>query len=413
MKDILLPTIGTGGDVYPFIAIGAELKRRGHRVSLIANEHFQSAAQQAGIDFIQLAPVERYQAALNNPDLWNPKRGANLLATSVFAAMRDTYHIIADFNPATTQVVASGLMFGARIAQEKLKFRLTTIHLQPALFWSLQQPPIMAALQFPDWVPGAVKRGALRLVDRVVLDKLLAARTNEFRAELGLSPVRHLYSQWLRSPEQVIGLFPEWFAAPQSDWPKQTVLTGFVRGLGAQQDLTLPQELLEFLADGAPPVVFTAGTGMLHGENFFEQSVKACALLGKRGVFITPFREQLPSKLPSIIHHCDYASFSELFPRAAAVVHHGGIGTLAEALAAKIPQIIQPTAHDQPDNAARLEQLGIAATIKPRNYQAATVARKISALLSSSEVGARCNQYGVRIDFAGALRATCDAITSD
>ena len=410
--DILLPTIGTGGDVYPFISIGAELKRRGHRVSLVANEHFRPAAQNAGLDFIQLAPAERYHAAINNPNLWNPKFGAEMLATSVFAAMRDTYKIISDFNPATTKVVASGLMFGARIAQEARAFNLTTIHLQPALFWSLQDPPVMAALPFPAWMPTPLKRAVLKIVDRRVLDKLLAERTNAFRAELGLPAKKHIYSQWMRSTSQVIGLFPPWYGVPQSDWPKRTLLTGFVRGTGGQVPQPLSNELLKFLDDGAPPIVFTPGTGMQHGKQFFEESVKACVLLGKRGILVTAFRDQLPSALPSTMHACNYASFSALFPRAAAVVHHGGIGTLAEALAAKVPQLIQPMAHDQPDNAARLERLGVAATIKAKDYQADAVAKKLAALLESADVAANCNRYAPQVNFDAALQATCNAIIS-
>lgn len=94
------------------------------------------------------------------------------------------------------------------------------------------------------------------------------------------------------------------------------------------------------------------------------------------------------------------------------MVHHGGIGTLAEALAAGIPQLIRPTAHDQPDNAARLERLGVAATVRPKDYRAATVARRLEALLSASGVDGRCSQYAEQIDFDVALRMTCDVIVS-
>lgn len=407
--NILLPTIGTAGDVYPFISIGHELKRRGHRVILIANEYFQSAAQRADLEFIQLAPMERYITALQNPDLWDPKKGVQLLSNSIFAAMRDTFNIISNFDPAHTKIVASGLMFGARIAQEKLGFPLTTIHLQPALFWSLEAPPVMAALPFPGWFPDMLKRPILSMVDRFVLDKVLGEKTNEFRAELKLPPVRRIYSHWLRSPQQVIGLFPEWFAARQSDWPQQTSLVGFVRALPSANDTSLSADLLEFVAKGSPPVVFTAGTGMLHAEHFFAESIKACALSGQRGIVLTPFRKQLPETIPSHIHYCDYASFAELFPLASAIVHHGGIGTIAEALAAGVPQIICPTSHDQPDNAARLETLGASLTIKPKDYQAAAVTRYLSAL-SSTGIRAQCKQYAQRIDFGNSLSQACDLV---
>lgn len=408
--NILLPTIGTSGDVYPFIAIGHELQRRGHRAILIANEYFQPSAQRAGLDFISLAPLERYLAALQNPGLWDPKQGVALLAHSIFAAMRDTYDILARFDPAHSKIVTSGLMFGARIAQEKLGFPLTTIHLQPALFWSWKAPPVMAALPFPAWFPAPLKRPILAMVDRFVLDKVLGENTNAFRAELQLPPVRRLYSHWLRSPQQVIGLFPDWFAAPQTDWPRHTRLAGFVRALPQHEGASLGADLLEFLAQGPPPVVFTAGTGMQHGERFFAESIQACALSGQRGIVVTPYRQQLLQTLPPHMHYCEFAAFAALFPRAAAVVHHGGIGTIAEALAAGVPQLIHPTSHDQPDNAARLETLGVSRTIKPKAFQAATVAKCLSELVASPEIKQRSKQYAQRIDFGGALARVCDLV---
>jgi rhamnosyltransferase subunit B len=225
-----------------------------------------------------------------------------------------------------------------------------------------------------------------------------------------LPPVRRLYSHWLRSPQQVIGLFPDWFAAPQPDWPRQARLAGFVRVLPQHEGASLRADLLEFLAQGPPPVVFTAGTGMLHGAHFFLESIQACALSGQRGIVVTPYRQQLPQTLPTNIHYCEHAAFAELFPRASAVVHHGGIGTIAEALAAGAPQLVHPSAHDQPDNAARLEMLGVSHTIKPQAYQAATVAKYLSELVASPEIKQRSKQYAQRINFGAALAQVCDLV---
>ncbi|WP_018079200.1 glycosyltransferase [Thiobacillus denitrificans] len=410
--NFLLATIGTSGDVYPFIAIGQELQRRGHRATLVANEYFEPAAQQAGLHFISLANRQRYLDTLQKPELWDPKKGVQVLADAVFASMEDTYRIISEADHRDTRVIASGLMFGARIAQERLGIPLTTVHLQPAMLWSYEAPPVMAALPFPRWFPAVAKRPILKLVDRAVLDKVLGPRTNAFRAQLGLQPVRSLYSRWLRSPERVIGIFPDWFAEPQSDWPAQTSLTGFIRGPVSHQSNTLPADLESFLSDGEAPVVFTAGTGMLHAKEFFVESIKACELAGLRGVLVTPFGEQLPNDLPKFMHHCEHAAFGELFPRAAAVVHHGGIGTIAEAIAAGKPQLIRPTSHDQPDNAARLEKLGLSATIPAPQYQAQHAARALSALLADATLGERCRLYSGRVDFDHSLASVCDLLVA-
>ena len=76
-------------------------------------------------------------------------------------------------------------------------------------------------------------------------------------------------------------------------------------------------------------------------------------------MFLTQYPEQLPARLPNGVRHFNYIPFSTVLPRAAAFVHHGGIGTTAQALAAGVPQLVVPLAHDQPDNAVRIRHLGV------------------------------------------------------
>ena len=131
-----------------------------------------------------------------------------------------------------------------------------------------------------------------------------------------------------------------------------------------------------------PNCSMTPGSAMRHAQEFFAESVAACQRLGRRGLLLTRFAEQVPTDLPETIRHLEYVPFSRVLPRAAALVHHGGIGTTAQALAAGIPQLVMPLAHDQPDNAARLERLGVGRTIAPRRYRAARAARPVPASVS-------------------------------
>jgi UDP:flavonoid glycosyltransferase YjiC (YdhE family) len=167
---------------------------------------------------------------------------------------------------------------------------------------------------------------------------------------------------------------------------------------------------LDFLDAGGLPIVFTPGTAMKHGAQFFEASIQACQNLGRRGMLLTQHKDQLPSKLPEGIRHFDYLPFSLVLPRVAALVHHGGIGTIAQALAAGIPQVIRPMTHDQPDNAAHVQILGTGISIGPKNYTAQTVSEKLNALLSSPDVLARSREYAQRIDAQQSLQETCDLI---
>ncbi|HEY8973571.1 MAG TPA: nucleotide disphospho-sugar-binding domain-containing protein, partial [Burkholderiaceae bacterium] len=114
--------------------------------------------------------------------------------------------------------------------------------------------------------------------------------------------------------------------------------------------------------------------------------------LGRRAVVLTPHREQVPAPLPADVLWLPYVPLAALLPRAAALVHHGGIGTTAEALRAGVPQVIVPLAYDQFDNAARVAALqagaresGGTAGARPR-----ALARTLQRLLDSAEVRAGC-----------------------
>jgi UDP:flavonoid glycosyltransferase YjiC (YdhE family) len=149
---------------------------------------------------------------------------------------------------------------------------------------------------------------------------------------------------------------------------------------------------------------------MRHGEQFFADCIEACQRLGRRGILLTQHPEQLPTSLPDGIRHFKYLPFSQVFPHAAALVHHGGIGTTAHAIAAGIPQVIRPMAHDQPDNAARVTNIGIGAKLDPNKFTGKSLVDKLDSLLSSSDVLERCRTFASRIDPAGALGAACKEI---
>ena len=118
----------------------------------------------------------------------------------------------------------------------------------------------------------------------------------------------------------------------------------------------------------------------------------------------------MPCSLPASVRHFPYAPFSQLLPRAAALVHHGGIGTLSQGFAAGIPQLVMPMSFDQPDNAARLTRLGAGLALSPKRFRAANVAATLSRLLGSSDIAARCRELAARIAQERSIDPACDMI---
>ncbi|HBI45794.1 MAG TPA: hypothetical protein DDY78_23515 [Planctomycetales bacterium] len=171
----------------------------------------------------------------------------------------------------------------------------------------------------------------------------------------------------------------------------------------------LSPDVLEFCLSGPPPVAFTFGTGMMHTERFFRPALEACRLFGGRGLFLTKHGSQLPSPLPPFIRHCEFAAFQELFPRCAAVVHHGGVGTTAQALAAGTPQLILPLAFDQADNAVRVKRLGAGDWLPPRRWTGSLMATALAGLMTPA-VRERCRTAAARFGSGDGLETAAERL---
>ena len=149
---------------------------------------------------------------------------------------------------------------------------------------------------------------------------------------------------------------------------------------------------------------------MWQGQSFFAASAGACRMLKRRGILLSRHRDHIPRDLPPGVIHVDYAPFSQLLPRCAALVHHGGIGTTAQALAAGVPQLVMPLAHDQFDTAMRVRRLGVGSSIPVKRYNAPRVARELAELLGSSQVRERCRAVAAKFEGADPLAETCELI---
>lgn len=384
---VILATVGTDGDVFPHLGLGAVLRARGHRVTLAAPETYRDRALGLGLEFRPLVTAEDVGEMLANPDLWHPLRSGAMMARWGAPMIPRQFEALAGLvrDPDSVLVANPGVL-AARMVQEKLGVPTASLLLQPGLLPSSTAPPEMTGgLTIPPWLPHPLRRLYWLAVDAA--GYLLVARgLNRVRAGLGLPPIRRVFRWWL-SPQLVIGLFPAWYAEPQPDWPLQLRLAGFGRFDGARSEL--PTDVRAFCAAGAPPIAFTLGTGMAHAAGFFRAAVRACESLGARGILVTKFPGLLPSRLPPTIHHCAFAPFRQLLSVCGAVVHHGGIGTTAAALEAGCPQLILPLAWDQPDNAARVVRLGAGASLGRRQRTSGHIARALARLMTP-EVRNRC-----------------------
>jgi rhamnosyltransferase subunit B len=410
--DVLLPTIGSAGDVHPVVALGLALKARGHHVTIVTNPFFRELIEGRDLGFLPVGTVEDARAAIADPDLWHPRRGFEVVARrAIVPAMAEIYRHIERHAGPDTVVAASGIALGARLAQERLGVPTATVHLQPSIIRSLADSGMAGNVRISASQPMWFKRAFFRMADWLVIDRALKAPLNQLRATLHLPPVNRVMYRWLHSPQLVIGFFPEWFAAPQPDWPPHTHLVGFPLWDAGRPGSIAP-EADDFLGAGAPPVIFTPGSAGATLHSYFRESVAAARDLGVRAMLVTNYPDQVPQQLPSNVRVFGYLPFSEILPRAAMLVYHGGIGTLAQTVKAGIPHLVVPNGHDQFDNGFRIERLGLGRSIPQTAYRARTVAPAIRRMLDDRELQYQCRAYSDRIDSDAALTRACELIES-
>ncbi|MET7245867.1 nucleotide disphospho-sugar-binding domain-containing protein [Methylobacterium sp. EM32] len=409
-RRVFLVALGTHGDILPVIALGAALQARGHQVYLAAPEPFMPLAARAGLLFHAIGTSADFEHVIRQPALWHPIRGARIMLKAIAKAIEPTYRWLeAEVCPGTDLVVASTLALGARVAQERLGLTLTTLHLMPMLVESRFAPPRLPGLPLPNLLPARWRHGVGRGADLFVIDPAMLLPLNAFRAELGLAPVKRL-RDWWHSPDRVLLAVPDWYSPPQADWPEQLRQVGFLLADTYGDTAHLAPDLQAFLAAGPAPLVFTYGSAMAGAQSFFATSAEVCRLSGQRGILLAGRAEEIEAELPAGVMHVPYAPLSRLLPVCAALIHHGGIGTVAQALAASCPQLIVPVAFDHADEAQRVVRLGVGASLSRWRFTARRARRMIDGLVSSAAVSIACRQVQGQMSAGNGMADACEVI---
>jgi rhamnosyltransferase subunit B len=394
--------------VHPFIALGAALQARGHRATILTNPIFQELIEAQGIGFLPVGSVAEANAAIANPELWHLRKGFKVIAQVIVPAIGEIYRLIEKHADSSTVVAFSSLAFGARVAQEKLGVPSASVHLQPSVIRTFADQGMMGNVRLSASRPKWFKQGLFRLVDSMILDRRLKEPLNRLRRSLNLRPVDRVMHRWMHSPDLVIAFFPAWFAAPQPDWPANTHTVGFPLWDAADAAPLLEAE--EFLAAGKPPVIFTPGSAGSTMRRFFKESVAAASRLGLRAMLVTNYPEQVPKHLPPDIKVFGYLPFSQVLPRAALLVYHGGVGTLAQGIKAGVPHLVVPHGYDQFDSGWRVERLGLGRSIPERRYRARRAVLAIQSILDDYASIQRRRELAARIDAADAVARACALI---
>jgi UDP:flavonoid glycosyltransferase YjiC (YdhE family) len=245
------------------------------------------------------------------------------------------------------------------------------------------------------------------------LDKLMKP-VYRLRAELGLPRGSQPLLSGQHSPTLVLALFSSVIARPQRDWPANTRVTGFPfydrRDFFAETDA--PPGLMESLAAGPPPIVFTLGSSAFWvAKDFYRDSITAAQAVGQRALLLIGHARNLPPQpLPDGVAAFEYAPYGKVLPQARVIVHQGGVGTTGQGLRSGRPVLIVPHAHDQFDNAARVERLGCGRIMPRPRYNAATATKELRALLENPGYATKAEEVSKQVRSENGAGAAADAI---
>ena len=411
MARILIACWGSYGDVYPYVGLAYALKDRGHHPVLATAEYYRPLIESLGFAFRPMGPMIDPDDVATIGRVLHPVRGADALIRDVLLpSFRADYAALEEAARDADAIVTHPITFAAPVVAQMRRLTWISTVLAPMSFFSATDPPVLAPAPF---LAGLARFGSWY---GHVVAQFARAQTRpwmkpvfELRRELGLSEGEHPLFEGQFSPALTLALFSHLLASPQADWPPNVTVTGSVFYNGPD---TLPADLEAFLDSGPPPVVFTLGSSAVAAAGrFYEESLDATRRLGARAVLLTGgFERNMPRRAGDDTFVIDHAPHQLLFPRAAAVVHPGGAGTLAQALRAGRPMLVVPHAHDQPDNAARVARLGVARTVRQHRYRAARVARQLQDLLADKQVQARAREVGGTVRSEGGASAAAAAV---
>jgi UDP:flavonoid glycosyltransferase YjiC (YdhE family) len=418
-KKIVFATFGSFGDLHPYIAIARELRQRGHRPLIASFAEFRESVEAAGIEFAPMRPdMARFgDRAAIMARLVDPWRGPELLVRGMFMPhLRESYEDLAVACRGADLLVTHPLALAGQLLAEKEGLPRVSTALSPMTMFSAHDPSLIPAAPWMLWARrlGVAPYRWLFRIPRARVRRW-EAPLRAFRAGLGLVPTQALAQfEGQFSPRLHLALFSGTLAAPQPDWPASTVVCGFPRYDGAPPDARTRAELETFLAAGEPPIVFGLGSSavMVAGD-FWRAAVATATRLERRAILLTGAPPESLGAVPATVKAFEYLPYSIVFPHAAALVHSGGIGTLAQALAAGRPQLIVPVAFDQPDNARRAAALGIARSIPFREASAGAMVRALTQVLALPGAAARAQSVGARVAREDGARAAADALEKD
>lgn len=390
-RRVLIATLGSLGDLYPMLALGNLLKSAGAQVHVATSDLYRERVSASGLGFLPLGEsFSAAELATQVQRMLDNRHGPRLLIRDIMMPMtRQTHAQLLEYCETHELLISGEVVYAAPVVAAQRGIPWVSVTLSPMTLFSVYDPPVLP--QAP-WLQPGLGSGVQTLLHTI--SRRWCYELDNLRQELGLDRGAHPLFEAKHSPTLSLSLFSPLLGAPQADWPASMVACGF---LYHQEADHLDAPLEAFLRAGPAPVVFTLGSAaVMSPGRFFIEALAAVKALGLRAVFLHGDSVPPPALPPQVLGVA-YAPHGLLFQRAAAVVHAGGVGTTARALAAGKPMLVVPQANDQPDNAARAVRLGVALQLSRQHYRKSTLIPALARLQHDPQLHQRAHQVAIAL----------------
>lgn len=387
---LFICTLGTLGDILPFLELAKDLRKKGFHIVMMSNVNWREISAPFVDEYIVIAPQDESQSGRNEYQFFKE----NTLQ-SYYKSFEYLEQVIS--KKERLLVIYRSNMKGCEYFCEKHDLPSVKIYLQPSSIKSILSPP---------WPLNRLSSSKFSSVFSKVIIPIAYYCSNffsryrmeidKFRLHCDMQPLKIGLTLNSKTSREIL-FCPDWFASPQIDWPKNLSCVGFVK---------LPTDLIDpsvtkFIEKNGRPIVFTPGTGVTDVSRFFDCARLVCESLSVPGIFLS--KELKEGQYGKNILCLKFHDLGALLSSAKCIVHHGGIGTTYRALEASIPQIIIPNGYDQPDNAYRIAKLGFGAAIYNKKISAPSLATVVKHLIDSTSIYQKLQLAALNIQMSSAI----------
>ncbi|HEV8192777.1 MAG TPA: glycosyltransferase [Ktedonobacterales bacterium] len=415
MARIVISTVGSSGDLNPFLALGLGLRERGHDVLFAVEERMSLAIREAGFPVHPLTGdgqeiFEKYSAEFI--DKLTPIASLRVVVERyLLPALRTNIEELRAACEGADILVTAAVQLAASFVVDQTGVPWASLALTPVVVPSAYVAPVPGL-----YLPGPLQRAVNRFfwTGGILTVRHIADRpVNRIRQEYGLPPLRDvMYTGNLSHEYTAVAISPTFIPRPP-DWPSYVVETGFLYW-DTPDSWQEPEALTSFLARPEPVIAVSSGSmgpEVKHAfTQFFATSIEAVKRAGARALIIGAAPGVLPDPLPEGVFATPFAPFSRVYPRCAAVIHHGGIGTTAQSLRAGVPTLIVPWGVDQYFHGEAVKQLGAGRWMQRRFYRVRRASSVLKALITDPRYRQRAQAVAAELAREDGLVTLCDGL---